>query len=146
MPVRLTHEAFDPAAVAAEFQARQTPGAYGARVDFIGYLRDFNDDRHVQSMFLEHYPGMTEGMMARVCASAAARWEVQEILLVHRIGELHPGEPIVLVAVWSTHRADAFDACRYLISELKHSVPLWKREQSLGRAAWVTRNTPDPGA
>ena len=146
MPVILTTDSLDPAAEITRCQAQQTSGAFGARVDFTGYLRDFNEGRQVSSLFLEHYPGMTEKAMSEVCDRARSRWPVQEILLVHRVGNLLPGDPIVLITVWSIHRSDAFDACRFLISELKRSVPLWKQERSREEEVWVARNTLDPNA
>lgn len=146
MAVRLYEQTFDPERLLADYKPPIAAAACGARVDFTGYMRDFNDGRAVASMYLEHYPGMTEKMLERVCAQARQSWDVQDVLLAHRVGLLLPGDPIVLVAVWSAHRGDAFDACRFLISELKHSVPLWKREQTSAGDSWVARNTVDAGA
>jgi molybdopterin synthase catalytic subunit len=97
----------------------------------------------VTGMFLEHYPGMTETYLEKLQAEARQRWAILDSLIVHRVGELRPGDPIVLVAVWAAHRAPAFDACRYLIEELKHRAPFWKRETLAdGGSRWVEWNTP----
>ncbi len=146
MTVQLHTQAFDAARLLAEYQPPFAARDCGARVDFVGYMRDFNAGRSVRSMFLEHYPGMTEKMLERVCEQARQSWDILHVLLVHRVGQLQPGDAIVLVAVWSAHRAAAFDACRFLISELKQSVPLWKREQTAGGDDWVAHNTADAGA
>jgi molybdopterin synthase catalytic subunit len=94
-------------------------------------------------MELEHYPGMTERMLGRVCSTAEQRYPVLHIEVVHRIGILSPGDPIVLIAVWSQHRAAAFDACRDIINTLKERAPFWKRETLADGARWVSKNTPD---
>jgi molybdopterin synthase catalytic subunit len=93
-------------------------------------------------MLLEHYPGMTERYLERVAEQAHRQWDLLDSLMVHRYGEIQPGEPIVLVATWSAHRTAAFDACRYLVEELKSRAPLWKRERLAESFRWVHRNTP----
>ena len=105
-------------------------------------MRDFNQGDAVQSLFLEHYPGMTESYLAQIASEAAQRWDLIDTLIVHRVGELKPGDPIVLVAVWSAHRKDAFEASRYLMEELKSRAPLWKKEQLADGSRWVEKNTP----
>ncbi|MBT8445793.1 MAG: molybdenum cofactor biosynthesis protein MoaE, partial [Gammaproteobacteria bacterium] len=90
---------------------------------------------------LEHYPGMTERHLEEIAAAAAARWNIIDGLLVHRVGELSPGDPIVLVAIWSAHRADAFEACRFCMEDLKSRAPFWKKELTESGARWVERNT-----
>jgi molybdopterin synthase catalytic subunit len=144
MPAWVTDGPFEPWAVLAEFDAaRRARAASGAAATFIGYMRDANEGSGVAAMFLEHYPAMTARYLERLCAETAARWPVSECLAVHRVGEIRPGEAIVLTAAWSAHREAAFAACRYLIEELKHRAPLWKRETLTGGAArWVERNTP----
>jgi molybdopterin synthase catalytic subunit len=96
----------------------------------------------VQGLFLEHYPGMTEACLENISREAARRWNLIDVLIVHRVGELRPGEPIVLVAVWSAHRKAAFEASRYVMEELKSRAPLWKKEQLAGGSRWVEKNTP----
>jgi molybdopterin synthase catalytic subunit len=117
-------------------------GEYGASASFIGTMRDFNDGEPVHTMMLEHYPGMTEKHLERILAEAKRRWNILDALIVHRVGELQRGDPIVLVATWSAHRDAAFAACRYLIEELKTRAPFWKKEQRPTAARWVEHNTP----
>jgi molybdopterin synthase catalytic subunit len=93
-------------------------------------------------MVLEHYPGMTEKHLEKICEQARTRWELNDSLIVHRVGELHPGDPIVLVAVWSAHRKAAFEASRWLMEELKTQAPFWKKEQLADASRWVEKNTP----
>jgi molybdopterin synthase catalytic subunit len=93
-------------------------------------------------MVLEHYPGMTESYLEKISREAGRRWALMDSLIVHRVGELLPGEPIVLVAVWSAHRKAAFEASRYLMEELKSKAPFWKKEQLEQGNRWVERNTP----
>ncbi len=144
--VRVQQEHFDAWHEVACAQQQLPTGAYGAQVTFVGSLRDFSDGEVVHAMQLEHYPGMTERYIERICDAAAQRWELQHTLILHRVGTLLPGEAIVLIAVWSSHRAAAFDACRYLINQLKHDAPFWKRETLDGTERWVTTNTPDSDA
>lgn len=128
-------------------RAEQMRGTYGASAIFVGTMRDFNQGDDVSAMTLEHYPGMTEAYLRRICEEAESRWRVLDSLIIHRIGDVYPADAIVLVAVWSAHRADAFDASRYLMEELKSRAPFWKKEQlSEGKTRWVEKNTPDPGA
>lgn len=117
-------------------------GCYGATCSFVGTLRDFNQGETVTSMFLEHYPGMTEKFLERIETEALSRWKCQDALLIHRVGEIVPNAPIVLIAVWSSHRGAAFDACRYMIEELKSRAPFWKREALAGgNQRWVAGNS-----
>jgi len=144
MTVQLRDVDFDPCEELAAYQqgVLDQRGKYGAVVSFVGTMRDFNDGRAVQAMTLEHYPGMTEKNLQRICAEARRQWDILDALIVHRVGEVRPHDPIVLVAVWSAHRAAAFDACRYLIEELKTRAPFWKKEQWHETARWVEHNTP----
>lgn len=138
MIVRVQREAFDPWKELAASGDRPGPdGRYGATAVFVGSLRDFNQGRPVSAMTLEHYPGMTEAHLEKVGAEAAARWPILDALVIHRYGALAPGDPIVLVAVWSAHRDAAFAACRYIIDELKTRAPFWKHEQTAAGAHWV---------
>mgnify|MGYP001089483521 CR=1 FL=1 len=143
MIVEVTAQSFDPW---QRVQAHQTQylsaGSYGATAVFVGTLRDFNEGDDVSSMTLEHYPGMTEKYLEKISADAAARWDLLDTLIVHRVGELHPNDPIVLVAVWSAHRKDAFEASRWLMEELKSRAPFWKKERLIeGGERWVEKNT-----
>jgi len=137
---------FDPYQVTRDYETQHLPvGKHGAVVTFVGTMRDFNDGHNVSAMFLEHYPGMTERHIEAVCQEAAEKWDVIDSLVLHRHGDISVSEPIVLVAVWSAHRAHAFDACRYIINYLKERAPFWKREATAQGQRWVEHNTEDPG-
>jgi molybdopterin synthase catalytic subunit len=144
MAIQLRAIEFDPGDELAIYQDKmgERRGKYGAMVSFVGTMRDFNDDRAVQAMTLEHYPGMTEKHLRRIRDEALRRWDILDALIIHRVGEVRPNDPIVLVAVWSAHRTPAFDACRYLIEELKTRAPFWKKETSPESAQWVEHNSP----
>ncbi len=118
----------------------------GAVASFVGYARDINDGRGVTAMTLEHYPGMTEKALAALAAEAAARWTLIDTTLIHRIGRLLPGEPIVLVAVASRHRGDAFAACEYLMDALKTRAPFWKKEETPEGERWIDARASDEAA
>lgn len=138
MAVRVLAEPFEPWSVlAAHETALARAGRYGAACVFVGTMRDFNQDTRVETMRLEHYPGMTERVLERAEAEARSRWVLEEVLIVHRHGELRPGEPIVLIACWSAHREAAFAACRYLIEELKTRATFWKQETTATGTRWV---------
>ena len=96
----------------------------------------------MRGMTLEHYPGMTEKYLDAISQEEARRWDIVDTLIIHRYGVLKPDDPIVLTAVWAAHRAAAFEACRYLIEELKHRAPFWKQETLERSARWVQHNTP----
>jgi molybdopterin synthase catalytic subunit len=143
MTIRVQKEGFDPWREVAAYQeahAQDWAGQYGATTVFVGSLRDFNQGQAVTGMVLEHYPGMTEGYLEKISAEARTRWELLDTLVIHRYGPLTPGEPIVLVAVWSAHRDAAFAACRYLIDELKTRAPFWKQEARPDGLHWVEEN------
>ena len=144
MRVEILHSAFDPWVYLSEHQQRATcrAGQFGATAVFVGTMRDFNEDESVKGMLLEHYPGMTENYLEKISREAVQRWGLIDSLIVHRVGQLLPGEPIVLVAVWSAHRKAAFEASRYLMEELKSKAPFWKQEQLEAGARWVQGNTP----
>lgn len=150
MSVEIREQAYNPWQLLQEYEeARRDTrsGQFGATAVFIGTMRDFNEGDEVAVMTLEHYPGMTERHLQAISEEAAQRWDLLDSLIVHRVGEIHPADTIVLVAVWSVHRADAFDASRYLMEELKSRAPFWKKEQlTKGDDRWVEKNTPDPGA
>jgi len=144
MAIQLRELGFDPCTELAAHQDKfvDRRGKFGAVISFVGTMRDFNDGRAVQAMTLEHYPGMTEKHLQLICAEAGRRWDILDSLIIHRVGEVHPNDPIVLAAVWSAHRAAAFDACRYLIEELKTRAPFWKYERFREKSQWVEHNTP----
>jgi len=143
MAIALRANDFDPGEELAGYQeVLGQRGKYGAVISFVGTMRDFNEGRAVRAMTLEHYPGMTERHLEQICAEAKRRWDILDTLVIHRIGEVRPNDPIVLAAVWSAHRAAAFEACRYLIEELKTRAPFWKKERLHEASQWVEHNTP----
>ena len=134
---------FDPWQEIQHYQTQHiTEGKFGATASFVGSMRDFNEGDSVRSMTLEHYPGMTESYLNKICDEAKTRWDIIDCLIVHRVGDINPNDPIVLTAVWSAHRAAAFDACRYLMEELKSRAPFWKKETLKESERWVEKNTP----
>lgn len=113
---------------------------HGASVVFVGTVRDFCNQGPVSGLELEHYPGMTEAHLRRLSEEAMEKWPIQDLLLIHRTGVLAKGDPIVLTAVWSAHRDDAYLASRYIIEELKSRAPFWKKEKTTGGEHWVVRS------
>jgi len=119
----------------------------GAVVTFTGVVRGSVGDRALTSMTLEHYPGMTEAELIRVEAEANARWPLQASLIIHRVGELAPGDNIVLVITASPHRQAAFEAAEFLMDYLKTRAPFWKKETFAdGEAQWVDARETDDAA
>lgn len=146
MKVIVKEGIFDPYQETRAYEKTNLPvGKHGAVVTFVGTMRDFNDGHDVSAMFLDYYPGMTERHIEAVCNEAAEKWDVIDALVLHRHGEISISDPIVLVAVWSAHRAHAFDACRYIINYLKERAPFWKCESTRQGKRWVEHNTEDPG-
>lgn len=144
MTVKICPEPFDPWLEVQSYQAQspELAGIFGATSIFIGTLRDFNEGDAVKAMTLEHYPGMTEKQLQRIVAQAEQNWQVLDVLVLHRVGCILPAQPIVAVAVWTKHRGDAFDACRYIMEELKAKAPFWKKERLASDAErWVEKNT-----
>lgn len=136
---------FDPYLELSRYQRTMvaTHGKFGATASFVGTMRDFSGSAAVESMTLEHYPGMTEKHLQRIHDEVLNRSEIIDALIIHRVGRIEPNEPIVLVVAWAGHRAPAFDACRYMIEELKTRAPFWKKEQGGGSVRWVETNTPE---
>jgi len=142
--IKLLAEAFDPFEEVKRFQEQSVGSAcaVGATSIFIGTMRDFNDGDPVVSMFLEYYPGMTERQLKAIVAEAIGQWAVLNVLVVHRVGDISPGDPIVVVAVETSHRGDAFDACRFIMEALKSKAPFWKKEQLKSqKSRWVGNNS-----
>ncbi len=117
--------------------------AIGALALFVGLVRDINDGQSVQGMSLEHYPGMTEKALEAIIKEAEARWKLENVTVIHRVGELMPEDQIVLVAVASSHRPDAFAACEYIMDFLKTSAPFWKKEATPNGQRWVDARESD---
>ncbi len=144
MPIRVQTADFD---LSAEIGAlRLTNPKVGAVVSFVGTVRDLNDGARVQEMELEHYPGMTEKALEQIVADAKARWEIFDALVIHRVGPLLPLDQIVLVAVTSKHRGEAFAACEFIMDYLKTQAPFWKKEQTPDGARWVDARESDDKA
>ena len=142
MTVRVQSEPFDLSGEVALLTAGRTD--IGAVVTFTGTVRGNADGRQLASMTLEHYPGMTETELARVETEAHARWPLQASLIVHRVGELKPGDGIVLVVAASAHRQAAFDAASFLMDYLKTRAPFWKKETGHdGTGGWVDAREAD---
>jgi len=141
MIVEIVSTSLDPWSKLAAHEATLKSGSFGATATFVGTMRDFNEGDDVQSMVLEHYPGMTEKELEKIVAEAIKNHELDDALVVHRVGEIHPGDPIVLVAVWSAHRKASFVACREIMEYLKSRAPFWKKENLGERMRWVEKNT-----
>ena len=139
----ISENPFDPWQALQDYQASAAmQGQYGATTVFVGTMRDFNDGDTVKSMTLEHYPGMTEKHLSNIISDGKQQWAIIDSLVVHRVGDIYPDQPIVLVAVWAAHRGDACDACRFIIEALKSNAPFWKKEHlSSDQSRWVTHNS-----
>lgn len=137
MKICVQREDFD---LTAEVDAlRKLNPRVGAVASFIGQVREV-------AMTLEHYPGMTEKAIAKIVAEAGSRWQVMDCAVIHRYGALQPTDQIVLVAVASAHRADAFAACEFIIDYLKTRAPFWKKEQTVQGVKWVEARASDDQA
>ena len=125
---------------------RASDAGIGAVAVFIGTVRDRNDGASVTSMELEHYPGMTEAAIEAMIDAARARFDIRSARVVHRIGRLDVAEQIVLVAVASAHRGEAFQACEFLMDYLKTQAPFWKKEATDSGERWVDARMADDAA
>ncbi|MHA1180365.1 MAG: molybdopterin synthase catalytic subunit MoaE [Alphaproteobacteria bacterium] len=145
MGVKVQSEDFDVASEVDALASGRTD--IGAIVTFTGRVRDDDKGRPIKSMTLEHYPGMTEEELSRIEADANARWPLQASLIIHRTGELYPGDNIVLVVTASAHRQAAFEAAGFLMDYLKTRAPFWKKETSpAGESSWVEARENDETA
>lgn len=115
----------------------------GAVVSFTGLVRDFNEQPEVTALTLEHYPGMTEAALQEIVTEARSRWPLQEVRVIHRVGRMTPGDPIVLVVAASAHRRAAFEACEFIMDYLKTRAPFWKKEHSASGDYWVAERESD---
>jgi len=130
--------------IGAEIAAlRRADARMGAIASFIGVVRDVNEGESVNEMTLEHYPGMTERALEQIVAEAKARWDIVDVLVVHRVGRLAPNDQIVLVVVTGAHRGEAFAACEFVMDYLKTRAPFWKKEATAQGARWVEARTAD---
>ncbi|MET0083011.1 MAG: molybdopterin synthase catalytic subunit MoaE [Sedimenticola sp.] len=142
--IKVQAEPFDIAQVQDELRADNP--AIGAVVSFVGLMRDMNEGDQVATMTLEHYPGMTEKALEEIVQEADERWELMGIRVIHRVGELNPLDPIVIVAVASAHRGEAFQACEFVIDYLKTRAPFWKKEKTADGERWVDARHSDSDA
>ena len=139
--IRVQTEAFD---VNAEIEhLRAANPRIGAIACFIGVVRDLNEGIAVGSMTLEHYPGMTERALEGIVEQARRRWDLYDVRVIHRVGELQPTDPIVLVIVTSAHRGEAFAACEFVMDYLKTDAPFWKKETTPEGVRWVDARESD---
>ncbi len=144
MTVRVQLEDFD---IGHEIQAlRAGNPRVGAVVSFIGTVRDLNDGQGVDTLTLEHYPGMTEKSLEAICGQARGRWDLEDLLVVHRYGVLRPLDQIVLVITTSAHRGEAFAACEFIMDFLKTQAPFWKKESTPQGERWVQARDSDDTA
>ncbi len=142
MTVRVQREDFEPGTEIARLQREDA----GAIVSFVGVVRGESQGEKLVSMTLEHFPGMTERELERIAKEARSRWSLQGVSVVHRVGELKPGERIVLVATAAAHRRAAFEAAEFLMDYLKTRAPFWKRELRASGEHWVEARGSDDEA
>ena len=139
--VRVQQQDFDVSALLDEL--KQASGDIGAIVCFTGLVREFSHNATIQSMTLEHYPGMTEQALETIRQNAIERWSLNGAIIVHRVGTLKAGEQIVCVATSSNHRKDAFEAAQYIMDYLKTDAPFWKKEHTDKGDQWVDARQSD---
>lgn len=144
MKISVQTETFDIAIETTAISQGRTD--IGAVASFIGLARDTNSGSEVAAMTLEHYPAMTEKALAAIVDETLQRWTLLDVTLIHRVGRLLPGDPIVLVIVASSHRAEAFSACEFLMDALKTRAPFWKKEETSGGERWVDARESDVAA
>ena len=142
--VSIQTEDFDLGAEVAALRAHDA--GVGAVACFVGIVRDRNDGAGVSRMELEHYPGMTERAIEAMIDEAMRRFDIRAARVVHRVGPLQPTDQIVLVAVTSAHRGEAFQACEFLMDYLKTQAPFWKKEDTPDGARWVDARVADDAA
>jgi molybdopterin synthase catalytic subunit len=144
MKIAVQAECFDLGAEVNAMSQQRTD--IGAIASFVGLARDHNDGSGVTAMTLEHYPGMTEKALVALVDEACARWTLLDVTVIHRVGRLLPGDPIVLVVVASSHRGDAFAACEFIMDALKTRAPFWKKEETPEGERWVEARASDDTA
>ncbi len=144
MPVRIQTDDFDLTTEIAALRAGRA--GVGAVVSFVGTVRDINQGTGVSSLTLEHYPGMTDKSLEDIVGQAKSRWQLDEVLVIHRVGPLQPLDQIVLVAVTCAHRGEAFEACEFVMDWLKTRAPFWKKEVTPQGERWVDARESDDAA
>ncbi|HKX95375.1 MAG TPA: molybdenum cofactor biosynthesis protein MoaE [Methylibium sp.] len=145
-PARVSIQTADFDLSAEVARLRVADGGVGAVASFIGTVRDRNDGAGVSRMELEHYPGMTESAIEAMIDEAMQRFDIRAARVIHRVGPLDVGDQIVMVAVSSAHRGQAFQACEFLMDYLKTQAPFWKKEHTPDGARWVDARSADDEA
>ena len=141
MKIKVQSQGFDIAAEIRDLCGTRTD--IGAIVTFTGLVRDFHGDHKVEKMTLEHFPGMAEKQLKKICLTANNRWPLQGATVIHRYGSLTPGDQIVLVITLSAHRKAAFEAAEFIMDWLKTDAPFWKKEQTAKGTHWVEAKLSD---
>ena len=144
MNVRVQTEDFDLGCELTSMRLAQP--SIGALVSFVGQVRDINGGDVINTLTLEHYPEMTQKALEAIALDAKTRWDVIDTLIIHRVGMLKPLDQIVLVAVTSAHRGEAFKACEFIMDYLKTSAPFWKKEATNQGERWVEAKVSDDEA
>ncbi len=144
MKVEVRESEFDPWQEVMTYQEEelQQRGKFGANAIFVGTMRGVNEGDEVTSMQLDYYPGMTQKHLQRIAQRALDEFEILDVMVLHRVGQVFPGDPIVCVAAWSVHRGAAYEANRFIMEDLKSKAPFWKKEKSEKKERWVEKNTP----
>jgi molybdopterin synthase catalytic subunit len=148
MTVRIQTEDFDLGCelISMRLSGHVSKESIGALVSFVGQVRDMNDGDAINTLTLEHYPEMTEKALTAIENEAKMRWNIIDSLIIHRVGTLKPQDQIVLVAVTSAHRGEAFSACEFIMDYLKTSAPFWKKEATSQGERWVEAKLSDNAA
>lgn len=144
MLISVQAQDFDAAEVARQLCSERKD--VGAIVSFSGLVRDLSAQQNLVAMQLEHYPGMTESALSDIGQQALQQWDILDLAIIHRVGQLRPAENIVLVVVISAHRRDAFEACDFLMDYLKTRAPFWKKEITTDAEVWVEAKQSDQDA
>ncbi|HBC57372.1 MAG TPA: molybdopterin converting factor [Gammaproteobacteria bacterium] len=142
MKIEILTETFEPLMALQNYQQQVNQVANSANSVFIGRMREQHMGNTVEQLYLEHYPGMTERVLRESVVEAQRRWQINDVLILHRVGQINPAEAIVLLAVWSVHRADSIQANEFLIEILKSRAPFWKKEILKEGERWIESNTP----
>jgi molybdopterin synthase catalytic subunit len=139
MYIEIINEEFDPWQKLVEYKRAQLKDKtnIGACSVFLGTMRDINSGDEIKSMELQHYPDMTELYLEKIVENATKKFKIIDSIVLHRVGLVSPSDPIVLVATWSEHRQDAFDATREIMESLKSEAPFWKKESTDKGFRWV---------
>ena len=143
MKIEIMNEKFNPWEALVDYKKNVllNDSSIGATSVFVGTVRDFNDNEEVENMELEHYPGMTEKYLEDMVNGAIKKYNIIDGLVIHRVGLLEPTDPIVVVATWSEHRENAFNATRDIMEALKAQAPFWKKESTNNGFRWVKPST-----